>query len=133
MTLLCEIDEQWSYVESKKKQRWLWYAWEPQFKRVIAHALGPRSAITLKKLLALLKPCEFAYYCTDGLETYATHLPEEKHIVGKFFTQRIERQNLNFRTRIKRLARKTICFSKSIELHDKIIGEFISREHYQPV
>ncbi len=53
---------------------------------------GSRLANTLKKLLALLKPYEFAYYCTDGLETYATHLPEEKHIVEKFFTQRIERQ-----------------------------------------
>ncbi|EAA7384677.1 IS1 family transposase, partial [Salmonella enterica] len=27
--------------------------------------------------------------------------------------------------RIKRLARKTICFSRSIELHQKVIGSFI--------
>ncbi|NJI21255.1 IS1 family transposase, partial [Aeromonas veronii] len=26
------------------------------------------------------------------------------------------------RTRIKRLARKIICFSRSIELHEKVIG-----------
>jgi insertion element IS1 protein InsB len=36
------------------------------------------------------------------------------------------------RTRIKRLARqidprKTICFSRSIELHEKIIGTFIEK------
>ncbi|OZI15465.1 hypothetical protein CE195_01300, partial [Sodalis-like symbiont of Philaenus spumarius] len=29
------------------------------------------------------------------------------------------------RTRIKRLARKTICFSRSVEIHEKIIGAFI--------
>ncbi|MFI0400373.1 MAG: IS1 family transposase, partial [Thiolinea sp.] len=40
-------------------------------------------------------------------------------------------QNLTFRTRLKRLARRTICFSKSVELHDKVIGEFIHRYHFQ--
>ncbi|MFM5271945.1 IS1 family transposase, partial [Aeromonas veronii] len=44
---------------------------------------------------------------------------------GKIFTQRIERNNLTLRTRIKRLARKIICFSRSIELHEKVIGAFI--------
>ncbi|MCL1970650.1 MAG: IS1 family transposase, partial [Candidatus Bathyarchaeota archaeon] len=29
--------------------------------------------------------------------------------------QRIERKHLTFRTRLKRLARKTICYSKSLE------------------
>lgn len=32
----------------------------------------------------------------------------------------IERKHLTLRTRIKRLARKTICFSKSIFMHDKV-------------
>ncbi|MGR6756265.1 IS1 family transposase, partial [Aeromonas veronii] len=42
----------------------------------------------------------------------------------------IERNNLTLRTRIKRLARKTICFSRSIELHEKVIGAFIERHHF---
>ena len=58
-------------------------------------------------------------------------LPEDKHLITQTFTQNIERQNLNFRTRIKRLQRKTICFSKSVEMHDKVIGEFINREFFQ--
>ena len=32
---------------------------------------------------------------------------------GKINTQKIERKHLSFRTRLKRLARKTICFSKA--------------------
>ncbi|WP_447874715.1 IS1 family transposase, partial [Serratia fonticola] len=43
---------------------------------------------------------------------------------------RIERHNLNLRTHIKRLARKTICFSKSEEMHDKIIGSYLTINHY---
>jgi len=40
----------------------------------------------------------------------------DNHKVGKGNTQEIERKNLNFRTWIKQLARKTICFSK-LECH----------------
>ncbi|CDH04829.1 transposase (fragment) [Xenorhabdus bovienii str. oregonense] len=32
----------WSFVGNKKCQRWLWYAWEPRLKRIIAHAFGAR-------------------------------------------------------------------------------------------
>ena len=125
------MDEQWSFVGSKKNQRWLWYAWEPRFKRIIAHAFGRRTDATLKKLLKLLAPYRFEFFCTDDWASYAKQLPEKKHIIGKHFTQRIERQNLNFRTRLKRLARRSICFSRSEEVHDKVIGEFIYRENYQ--
>ncbi|WP_244590771.1 IS1 family transposase, partial [Xenorhabdus hominickii] len=58
------------------------------------------------------------------------NLPEEDHLTGKTFTQRIERTNLTQRTRIKRLNRKTISYSKSEEMHDKVIGTFIEREYY---
>ncbi|MFM5101145.1 IS1 family transposase [Aeromonas veronii] len=61
---------------------------------------------------------------------YAREVPSEMHLTGKIFTQRIERNNLTLRTRIKRLARKTICFSRSVELHEKVIGAFIERHHF---
>ncbi len=48
-------------------------------------------------------------------------------MTGKIFTQRIERNNLTLRTRIKRLARKTFCFSRPVELHEKVIGSFIEK------
>ncbi|TVO31467.1 IS1 family transposase, partial [Vibrio algivorus] len=37
---------------------------------------------------------------------------------------------LTLRSRIKRLVRRTIGFSKSEEMHDKVIGTFIEREYY---
>ncbi len=37
------------------------------------------------------------------------HLEPETHEVGKQNTQQIERKHLTLRTRIKRLARETIC------------------------
>lgn len=63
-------------------------------------------------------------------EGYAREVPSEMHLTGKIFIQRIERNKLTLRTRIKRLARKTICFSRSIKLHEKVIGAFIERHHF---
>jgi insertion element IS1 protein InsB len=57
-------------------------------------------------------------------------VPPEVHNPGKRNTQNIERTHLTRRTRIKRLVRKTICFSKSIEMHDIVIGLFINRDKF---
>ncbi|CDG21626.1 protein of unknown function [Xenorhabdus poinarii G6] len=90
---------------------------------------GDRSRKTLDKLLALLSPLNLRFYCTDNYAVYDS-LPEEKRLTGKTFTQRIERKDLTHRTRIKRLNRKTIGYSKSEEMHDKVIGTFIEYKHY---
>jgi len=38
-----------------------------------------------------------------------------------------ERTHLTLRTRIKRLVRKTICFAKTTQMHDLVIGLFVNR------
>lgn len=58
---------------------------------------------------------------------YSREVPKDKHLTGKIFTQRIERNNLTLRTRIKRRACKTIGLSRSIQLHEKVIGAFIEK------
>ncbi|WP_213091324.1 IS1 family transposase, partial [Escherichia coli] len=50
------------------------------------------------------------------------------HVISKRYTQRIERHNLNLR---QRLGRKSLSFSKSVELHDKVIGHYLNIKHYQ--
>ncbi len=54
----------WSFIGNKKRQRWLWYAWEPRLKRIIAHVFGSRSKKTLGKLLktAVWVPYRFLVY-----------------------------------------------------------------------
>ncbi|MBG0716429.1 IS1 family transposase, partial [Enterobacter hormaechei] len=88
---------------------------------------GPRNDETCRELLALLTPFNIGMITSDDWGSYAREVPEEKHLTGKIFTQRIERNNLTLRTRIKRLARKTICFSRSIDVHEKVIGSFIEK------
>jgi IS1 family transposase len=47
-----------------------------------------------------------------------------------YLTQQLECKYLTLRTRIKRLVRKTICFSMTIEMHDTVIGLFINRYEF---
>ncbi|GAA4648258.1 hypothetical protein GCM10023116_05250 [Kistimonas scapharcae] len=84
---------EWSFVGSKSHQRWLFYAFEHRFKKIIAHAFGPRSASTLNQIFGRLPSYSFRYYYTDDWKPYTSALPEDRYVVGKLFTQRIERQN----------------------------------------
>ncbi|MFN5302103.1 MAG: IS1 family transposase, partial [Pseudanabaena sp.] len=85
---------------------------------VLAYVLAPHQEQALVKLVNLLKPFGIKRFFTDAWGAYERILDPDTHLIGKKNTQRIERKHLTLRTRIKRLARKTICFSKSILMHD---------------
>ncbi|MGC0786949.1 IS1 family transposase [Pantoea agglomerans] len=114
-------------LSAKARQHWLWYAYNTKTGGVLSYTFGPRTYETCRELPVLLTPFNIGMLTTDDWGSYARELPKEKHLTGKIFTQRIERNNLTLRTRIKRLARKTICFSRSVELHEKVIGAFIEK------
>ena len=125
-----EIDEMWSFVGKKENQRWLWHAIDHKTGKVLVYVFGRRKDEVFKKLKKLLKPFGIKKFYTDNLGSYERHLPSNKHVVGKTNTQKIERKHLTLRTRIKRLVRKTICFSKSSQMHDIVIGLFINRYEF---
>ncbi|AHA65481.1 Transposase [Shigella dysenteriae 1617] len=56
VALICELDEQWSFVGSKARQHWLWYAYNTKTGGVLAYTFGPRTDETCRELLALLTP-----------------------------------------------------------------------------
>jgi insertion element IS1 protein InsB len=122
-----ELDEMWSFVSSKKQPRWLWEALDHQTVRIVAYTFGRRADRALVKLKTLLEPLGIRRFYTDGWGAYRRHLAPDQHVVGKRRTQQLERKHLTLRTRIKRLVRKTICFSRSVHLHDLVIGLFINR------
>ena len=98
----------------------------------MAYQFGPRTDDTCKKLLEKVDISKISTIYTDDWGAYQRLIPLNKHVIGKQNTQAIERNNLTLRTRIKRLVRKTICFSKLTDVHDAVIGTFIERECYQP-
>jgi insertion element IS1 protein InsB len=125
-----EMDEMGSFVGSKSQQRWLWHALDHDTGQLLAYVFGPREDGTFVQLKELLAPFGITRFYTDGWGAYRRHLDPSTHTVGKQHTQKIERKHITFRTRIKRLTRKTICFSCSMLMHDLVIGLFIKRYEF---
>ncbi|WP_250126301.1 IS1 family transposase [Chroococcidiopsis sp. CCMEE 29] len=121
----------WSYVGKKSNPRWLWHAIDHRSGKVLAYVFGRRKDEVFLQLKELLEPFGISRFYTDGWGAYERHLEALKHEVGKQNMQKIESKHINLRTRIKRLVRKTICFSKTIQMHDIVIGLFINRYEFE--
>jgi insertion element IS1 protein InsB len=128
--LSSELDEMWSFVARKSNPRWLWHAIDHHTGMVLAYVFGRRQDEVFLKLKELLEPFGITRYYTDGWGAYERHLEPDQHTVGKDNTQKIESKHINLRTRIKRLVRRTICFSKTERMHDLVIGLFINRYEF---
>jgi len=120
----------WSFVGAKEKARWLWQAIDHRTGRVLAYVMGTRKDAVFLKLRALLAPFGLTRYYTDKAGVYQRHLPPEQHTVGKLTMQKIERKHLTLRTRLKRLGRKTLCFSRSRIMYDLLSGLYMNRVEF---
>ena len=114
-----EVDE--LYTKINNKQCWITYAINRKTKQVISFVVGARTNKNLSKVtnsILLLIPEKID---TDKLPSYKTLIPKKLHNNCRYQTNRIERFNLNLRTHIKRLNRRTICYSKSVKMLEAII------------
>jgi insertion element IS1 protein InsB len=116
----------WSFVGTKARVRWLWYSLNHHTGKVLAYVVCTRKDAVFLKLKALIAPLGITRYYTDNAGVYQRHLPPEQHTAGKLTMQKIERKHLTLRTRLKRLARKTLCFSRSCIMHDLIIRLYMN-------
>jgi insertion element IS1 protein InsB len=94
--------------------------------RVLAYVVGTRKDAMFLKLKAFLSPFGITRYYTDKASVSQRDLPPAQRTVGKLTMQKIERQHLTLRTRLKRLARTTLCFSRSCGRHDLIIRLYMN-------
>jgi insertion element IS1 protein InsB len=122
-----EMDAMWSFVGNKGNPRWLWHAIDHRTGAVLAYVFGHRKDEVFLKRKALREPFGLTRSSTDHWGAYTRHLEPDVQSPGKRNTQKIERKPLTLRTRMKRLVRKTICFSKSVQMHDMVIGVFVNR------
>lgn len=64
-----------------------------------------------------LKHVEIDFFLTDEWEAFKTVLPYERHLIDKRFTKVVEGVNTLFRTWLRRLNRRTVCFSKKLKYY----------------
>ena len=85
-----------------------------QTREPIDFRVGRRNKRTLKGVITTLLLAVSKEIRTDRLNLYVGLIPKTIHSVNQRGINYIERKNLTLRTQLKRLNRKTICFSKSI-------------------
>ncbi len=108
-----EIDELRTYVGNRKNESWVMYAINKINGKVIDFAVGRRNKENLQKVVKTVMQLIPSKMYTDGLNIYASLIPKTMHKVFQYNINKIERKNLTLRTHLKRLSRKTICYSKS--------------------
>ena len=122
------MDEMWGRVYCKQTPCWLWHAINHENGEIIAFVLGERKHDMLYELYNLLcnLNLDITHVYSDNNFAYHDVIPSNILKTGKDNTQKIERKHLTFRTRLKRLARKTICFSKSLSMHKTMLNLLIN-------
>ncbi|MCB0738922.1 MAG: IS1 family transposase [Bacteroidetes bacterium] len=111
-----EIDEMHTFVGQKDRQIWITYAMERTSKQVVDFVVGSRNKENLAHVVNSILANNPKRIYTDHLNIYPTLIPKGVHRPSRFMTNSIERLNLTLRTHLKRLSRKTICYSRSKHL-----------------
>lgn len=111
-----EVDEINTYCGNKKQRIWLAYALDRKSRKVMALAVGRRTNRMLSRITTTLLNAKARRITTDGLDIYRRLIPAGVHRVKGFGINRIEKHNLTLRTRLKRLARRTLCYTKNVAM-----------------
>ncbi|WP_288332419.1 IS1 family transposase [uncultured Alistipes sp.] len=116
-----EVDEIKSFIKRKQNHIWIAYALDRKSKEVVSFNIGARTNSTLSVVTETLHIAEAKRIYTDRLRNYKSLIDHSIHRTSLYGTNHIERHNLTLRTHLKRLSRKTICFSRSMAVLTAIL------------
>ena len=116
-----EVDEMRIFIDKKSCLRWLAYALDRETNQVVAFNVGRRTNRTLSVILHNLFLSKAKFIYTDKLKNYGYLISRKIHRTVFRSTNHIEQHNLTLRTHLKRLNRKTICYSRSLLVLTAII------------
>ena len=108
-----EMDELYTYCHHKANECWIIYAINRTTGAVVDFCVGRRTKENVRMVVDSVLILSPKRIYTDKLNIYPPLIPKPLHKIFKYCTNKIERHNLTLRTRLKRLSRKTLCFSKS--------------------
>ena len=116
-----EVDEIKSFVRRKSEHIWIAYVLDRKSKQVVSYNIGPRTNATLNVVLKTLHLSDTKRGHTDRLKNYRSLIVTKIHRTSLYGTNHIEQHNLTIRTHLKRLARKTIYFSRNAVILSAIL------------
>ncbi len=103
-----ELDELCTYIRNKNNRIWIAYSIRKNTREVIDFKVGKRTNKTLRSVVSMLLLSDVKKIYTDKLKQYRSLIPSQIHKTTQYGTNHIERMNVNLRTHLKRLNRKTI-------------------------
>ena len=113
---ITEIDELQTFIGNKKNKVWIWTVvnhWQPG---ILLWTAGDRSSNSFQIIWSIIKCWHSFWYVTDGWKVYPGFIEPEDHLVCKTYMTRVEGENTRLRHYLARLHRKTLCYSKSLEM-----------------
>jgi IS1 family transposase len=111
-----EVDEIQTYIGRNHPScyKYITYALNRTTKLIIDFIVGSRTKENIRKVTEKVLALTPRKIYTDGLNIYPSLIPAAIHRNFQYRTNTSERNNLTIRNSLKRLSRKTICFSKNI-------------------
>lgn len=116
-----QVDEVRTYIGNKKSAVWIIYALDSFTKFPVSLKIGRRNKRNLQSVTDTLLISNPKKIFTDKLPIYKYLINKEIHSTKFRGINHIERKHLSLRTHLKRLNRKTICFSKSLVILSAIV------------
>ena len=111
-----ELDELETFVGRKQNKVWIWTAVDPFRAGILGWVIGDHSAETFKILWSTIEFWQCYFWVSDGNPVYPRFIPDGDQIVSKTYMTRVEGENSRLRHYLARLHRKTLCYSKSVEM-----------------
>lgn len=125
-----EIDELCTFVKYNKPRNYVYiaYAINKHTGHVIDFVIGQRTKNLLQPLIQKLLSLTPKKIFTDKLNIYTSLIPASIHKCYEYCTNKIERFNLTLRTHLKRLTRKTLCYTKSTDMLQSCVRLYFYKE-----
>lgn len=100
-------------------------AYQRETGKIVRFSVGSRTNKTLNKVLISLQLSEAKKIFTDKLKHYRFLIEKKTHSTQARGTNHVERMHLNFRIHLKRLNRRSICFSKSTVMLSAVLKIYL--------
>lgn len=113
---IAEIDELQTFVGKKRNKVWIWTVVNHWRAGILSWTIGDRSSQTFQYIWLIIKCWRSFWYVSDGYCVYPCFIEPEDHLISKTYMTRVEGENTRLRHYLARLHRKTLCYSKSLDM-----------------
>jgi IS1 family transposase len=111
-----ELDKLETFVGRKRDKVRIWIVVDHFQPGILGWAVGNHGAETFRPLWQAIACWQCFFWVSDGNPVYPSFIPVGDQIVSKTYMPRVEGENTHLRHYLARLHRKTLCYSKSVDM-----------------